>query len=85
MFRFSIRDVLWLTALVAVATGWWIDHRNSSYRLREAANNEAKLANCAKLLRETIECLEAEGYIWGTSPDRVYLKRDPRSPPRKSD
>jgi hypothetical protein len=26
-FRFSIRDLLWLTALVAVLTAWWIDHR----------------------------------------------------------
>ena len=23
MFRFTIRDVLWLTALVAVSVGWW--------------------------------------------------------------
>ena len=31
MFRFTIRDVLWLTALVAVTLGlglgWWRDHR----------------------------------------------------------
>jgi hypothetical protein len=26
-FRFSIRDLLWLTALVAMAAGWWLDHR----------------------------------------------------------
>jgi hypothetical protein len=25
MFRFSIRDVLWLTVVVAMAVGWWID------------------------------------------------------------
>jgi uncharacterized membrane-anchored protein YhcB (DUF1043 family) len=25
MFRFTIRDVLWLTALVALAIGWWVD------------------------------------------------------------
>ena len=25
MFRFTIRDVLWLTALVAMAAGWWVD------------------------------------------------------------
>jgi len=25
MFRFTIRDVLWLTALLAVAVAWWID------------------------------------------------------------
>ena len=23
--RFSIRDVLWFTALVAVGVGWWVD------------------------------------------------------------
>jgi hypothetical protein len=27
MFRFTIRDVLWLTVVVALAVGWWIDHR----------------------------------------------------------
>ena len=25
--RYSIRDLLWLTLLVAMATGWWMDHR----------------------------------------------------------
>jgi hypothetical protein len=68
MFRFTIRDVLWLTVVVAMAMGWLIDHRASSKRLKEAANYEGKLLTCGKLLRETIECLEAEGYTWGTSP-----------------
>jgi hypothetical protein len=27
MFRFTIRDVLWLTALVAIGAAWWVDHR----------------------------------------------------------
>lgn len=26
MFRFTIRDVLWLTMVVALAVGWWRDH-----------------------------------------------------------
>jgi hypothetical protein len=26
VFRFTIRDVLWLTILVAVLVAWWIDH-----------------------------------------------------------
>jgi len=26
-FRFSIRDLLLLTVIVAIATGWWLDHR----------------------------------------------------------
>jgi hypothetical protein len=25
MFRFTIRDVLWLTVVVAVSLGWWVD------------------------------------------------------------
>ena len=24
--RFTIRDLLWLTALAALAVGWWVDH-----------------------------------------------------------
>ena len=24
---FTIRDLLWLTVVVAFATGWWLDHR----------------------------------------------------------
>jgi len=24
--RFTIRDLLWLTLVVAIAVGWWIDH-----------------------------------------------------------
>jgi hypothetical protein len=27
MFRFTIRDVLWLTVAVAMALGWWNEHR----------------------------------------------------------
>jgi hypothetical protein len=26
-FRFTIRDLLWLTAMIALAVGWWLDHR----------------------------------------------------------
>jgi hypothetical protein len=28
--RFSIRDLLWLTALCAVLVAWWIEHRRSA-------------------------------------------------------
>ena len=28
-FRFSIRDLLWLTALLAIGFGWWIEHKRS--------------------------------------------------------
>lgn len=27
MFRFTIRDVLWLTVVVALVCAWWLDRR----------------------------------------------------------
>lgn len=39
-FRFSLRDLLWLTALAAVALGWGLDH----WRLREAHNEDMAAA-----------------------------------------
>jgi hypothetical protein len=29
MFRFTIRDVLWLTVVVAMGAGWWVDRLTS--------------------------------------------------------
>lgn len=34
MFRFTIRDVLWLTVVVAVYCGWWIE-RQQVRRMKE--------------------------------------------------
>jgi hypothetical protein len=42
MFRFSIRDVLWLTVVVGLAVGWWVEHRanfKTISRLRFIATN----------------------------------------------
>jgi len=30
MFRFTIRDVLWLMVVVGLAIGWWVDNRRKS-------------------------------------------------------
>ncbi len=35
--KFSIRDLLWLTALIAVSTAWWLDHQ------RQAAESQKYL------------------------------------------
>jgi hypothetical protein len=29
--RFTIRDLLWLTLVVALMVGWWIDHRHRNW------------------------------------------------------
>jgi hypothetical protein len=36
MFRFTIRDVLWLTVLVALAVGWCLDHQTTSTALTKS-------------------------------------------------
>jgi hypothetical protein len=33
--RFTIRDLLWLTLLVAVLVAWWVDRRALSRRIDE--------------------------------------------------
>jgi len=33
MLRFTIRDVLWLTVVVALAVGWWVDRRSLSEQM----------------------------------------------------
>jgi hypothetical protein len=40
--RFSIRDLLWLTALVAVLVAWWVDHRQLSenrYTIKQSTSD----------------------------------------------
>ena len=34
MFRFTIRDVLWLTVVAALECAWWSDHRRLEARAR---------------------------------------------------
>ena len=62
MFRFSIRDVLWLTVVVALCVAWSIDHTKTridwqqvreNERLRELAEKERFWAQMsAKTARE---------------------------------
>jgi hypothetical protein len=33
MFRFTIRDLLWLMVVVAILLAWWVDH-GSVFRAR---------------------------------------------------
>jgi len=35
--RFTIRDLLWLTLVVAFVVGWWVDHRHMRQQIDEHA------------------------------------------------
>ena len=41
MFHFTIRDVLWLTVVVAMGAGWCLDHLKTHVDWREAGLREA--------------------------------------------
>jgi hypothetical protein len=61
--------------VVGLAVGWLIEHRVTSKRLRDTAHYEVQLLNCSKMLVETIECIEAEGYTVENDTVHMYLER----------
>lgn len=61
MTRFSLRDVFWLTLVVAVGVGWLIDGaRISTLNRRLAEANE-----CQGKLEALTRLLERKGIKWG--------------------
>jgi hypothetical protein len=46
--RFTIRDLLWLAALVAVCVGWWFDSRG---RIRQHEADAQRFAQIEKQLK----------------------------------
>lgn len=44
MFRFLIRDVLWLTVVVAMGVGWWLDRLSASQERVAAEMERARAA-----------------------------------------
>ena len=51
MFRFTIRDVLWLMVVVGLACGWWMQWRAGKHYQTKAANWETKAA----VLKDVVE------------------------------
>jgi hypothetical protein len=48
--KFSIRDLLWLTVVVALAVGWWV-----SYRGLQDENSRLKKKEADRMLKELEE------------------------------
>jgi hypothetical protein len=73
MLRFTIRDVLWLTVVVALGVGWWENHQQLAllrWRLDRTGRNLSWLEHY----------LAGEGVIVDfTDEDMRLLCRDPRS------
>jgi hypothetical protein len=58
MFRISIRDLLWLTVVVALGVGWWLEHWRASEDMRRMAEANAKLRYDARVAKEEVVLLQ---------------------------
>ena len=61
MFRFTIRELLLLTVIVAMAVGWWAERRNTKRRI-EAIRSWAGLTASDDYPIELFEDLPADEY-----------------------
>jgi len=70
MFRFTIRHVLWLTVVVALAMGWWLD-RNSLSRECSAWRTVATLLRLdAEAATGKPQQWEVLGKSWPATPNK---------------
>ena len=65
-FRFTIRDLLWLTALVAVLLAWWLDRRqiqatNAEIQAKNAEIQAKNAESNLNTLKTGIEILKEGG------------------------
>jgi hypothetical protein len=56
MFRFTIRDVLWLTVVVALSVGWWADRRAKEREL-ESIKTTLRMGGTDATMNELLHAL----------------------------
>jgi len=49
MFRFTIRDVLWLTVVIGLAVGWWINRTHAAKQEQEWINRFNPLTDAVRM------------------------------------
>lgn len=67
MFRFTIRDLFWLTLLVALATVWWTDRRRQNARIQT-------LQGISELEAASIFPRDRDGIMAAVRNEKVMLK-----------
>ena len=66
--KFSIRDLLLVTVIVALAGGWWVDHRVQLGRLRTVGGYLSKLAS------------QYGRYIYVYNDGKIVIESEAREP-----
>jgi hypothetical protein len=66
--RFSLREILWMTVVIGLALGWWLDHRRLTWQVDRADDAvEALLAGQHEYRR----LLDRHAPEWRRSPRYV--------------
>jgi hypothetical protein len=97
-FRFTIRDLLWLTAVIGLSLGWWLDHSDLKWTMAKDRDFEAKCkakAQEAERSRDSWKSIAAHGdatirrlqkYFYGKHPDeRIDWDTVNKIPDERSD
>jgi hypothetical protein len=64
MFRFTIRDVLWLTVVVALGASWWLDRREllrdvrAAWEMTRAVQQDQKDRAAREVMARYVEGLD---------------------------
>jgi hypothetical protein len=85
MFRFMIRDVLWLTVVVTLACGWWLNRSHLITTRQSAIAAQTKAESDTKEMQNAIrELYDALGRRGLTTAGEFGKKVEVVGPIRKS-
>ena len=63
MLQFSIRDLFWLTLVVAISVSWWVNFRDLQTRnaqlAEDAANSKSELVEFTERAQKLVESMHA--------------------------
>ena len=78
MFRFTIREILWLTVIVALAICWWTDRHNA--RRRQLDDQERIAAQEQLLKAKDLQLAGVRTRLEGANAEEDKMKIDVASP-----
>jgi hypothetical protein len=70
--RFSIRDLLWATVVVAMGLGWWLDRNTAEAKAKLMAGHAARLHSALTAAKPLVDayCVNAATIYTGSPPPK---------------
>jgi hypothetical protein len=76
--RFTIRDLFWLTLVVGLIVGWFIDRRTVAIQRDESSKKVTDLEKLSGLQSEFIDLEQHMRLLQRTDPERPTIDDDAR-------